>query len=110
MLTILCSPICPQNILNSANATLILVDSTGAINYISPIPKQQFGTECPTIGNKLAQLDTGLRELGSTGVRCDINKVVVYSRLTRPLLSWIISLRKTANWPGFWQCHSARSH
>lgn len=65
-----------KHILDSSNASLILVDSTGAIDYISPILKQQFDIECPTIGSQLTQLDGGLRGVGSQGVRCDINSQV----------------------------------
>lgn len=62
-----------KHILDSSNATLMLVDSSGAIDYISPRLKQQLGTECPLIGSKLVQLSADLRGLGTKGVRCDIN-------------------------------------
>ncbi len=62
-----------KHILDNSNATLMLVDSEGAIDYISPMLIQQLGADCPELGTQLSLLNSDLKGLGTEAVRCDIN-------------------------------------
>ncbi len=62
-----------KNILDCSNATLMLLDSQGVIDYITPTLSQQLGPHCPIIGQPLAAQMPQLGALSQQPSKCEIN-------------------------------------
>lgn len=62
-----------KHILDCSNATIMLLDTQGMVDYISPTLTQQLGSTCPQIGQSLSSQIAELSNLSQQPTKCERN-------------------------------------